>query len=192
MNRVNKTNLKYIYIFHTSSRATLKETFTAKYIVVMPRTPYKVRPKSELTPLSETTNIPAPLIWESPPRDLNSVSNVCEAAPRSWFCAPNGLNELLEVGCAFPFILTGKSTVAQINSNLGTQVGAQNNDFSAVSQIDLTRALFHLRRRLSRLRSYWIWLGLVNLVKNHADRRGWRKQKRITPLEICTITQILR
>ena len=116
MNRVNKTNLIYIYIyiyiFHTSSRATLKETFTAKYIVVMPRTPYKVRPKSELTPLSETTNIPAPLIWESPPRDLNSVSNVCEAAPRSWFCAPNGLNELLEAGCAFPFILTGKSTVA--------------------------------------------------------------------------------
>ena len=69
-------------------------------------------------------------------------------------------------------------------------MGAQNNDFSAVSQIDLTRALFHLRRRLSRLRSYWIWLGLVILVKNHADRRGWRKQKRITPLEICTITQI--
>ena len=41
-------------------------------------------------------------------RNLNSVSNVCEAAPISLFWAPNGLNELPE----FPFNLIGKSTMA--------------------------------------------------------------------------------
>ena len=39
MNRVNKTNWKYIYFFNIPSSATLKETFTAKYNGVLPRTP---------------------------------------------------------------------------------------------------------------------------------------------------------
>ena len=38
MNRVNKTNWKYI-IFNISSSATLKEAFTAKNNGVLPRTP---------------------------------------------------------------------------------------------------------------------------------------------------------
>ena len=38
MNRVNKTNWKYIIFFNISSSATLKETFTAKYNGVLPRT----------------------------------------------------------------------------------------------------------------------------------------------------------
>ena len=45
-------------------------------------------------------------------RNSTSVSNVCKAAPRSLFWASNGLNELLEVGFEFPFILIGKSTIA--------------------------------------------------------------------------------
>ena len=39
-------------------------------------------------------------------------SNVCEAVPGSFFRAPNGLNELLEVRFEFPFILINKSTTA--------------------------------------------------------------------------------
>ena len=46
MNRVNKTNWRYIYIYiyYISSLATLKETFTAKYYGVLHRTS-SVRPK---------------------------------------------------------------------------------------------------------------------------------------------------
>ena len=40
-----------------SSRATLKATITAKYNGVLPQSP-------KLTPLSETTSIPATFIWE--------------------------------------------------------------------------------------------------------------------------------
>ena len=47
MNRVNKTNWKYIYFFNIPSSATLKETFTAKYNGVLPRTPSAI-PKSEI------------------------------------------------------------------------------------------------------------------------------------------------
>ena len=39
MNRVDKTNWKYIIFFNISSNATLRETFTAKYNGVLPRTP---------------------------------------------------------------------------------------------------------------------------------------------------------
>ena len=35
-------------------------------------------------------------------RNLTSVSNVCEAAPRSLYLVPNGLNELPEVRFEFP------------------------------------------------------------------------------------------
>ena len=45
-------------------------------------------------------------------RTQTSVSNVCEAVPRSLFWAPNGLNELPEVSLEFPFILIGKLTIA--------------------------------------------------------------------------------
>ena len=47
MNRVNKTNCKYIFLYFFARRATLKESFTAKYKGVLPRKPY-VRPKSEI------------------------------------------------------------------------------------------------------------------------------------------------
>ena len=39
MNLVNKTNWKYIFFFNIPSSATLRETFTAKYNGVLPRTP---------------------------------------------------------------------------------------------------------------------------------------------------------
>ena len=57
-------------------------------------------------------------------RNVTVVSNVCEAAPRSSFWVPNGLNEFPEVCFEFPFILTGKSTMAFLTgqSNFGTQV----------------------------------------------------------------------
>ena len=42
--------------------------------------------------------------------NLTLVSNICEAALRSLFCAPNRLNELLEGGFELPFNLIGKST----------------------------------------------------------------------------------
>ena len=44
-------------------------------------------------------------------RNLTPVSNVCKAAPKSLFWAPNGLNELTEVRLEFPFNLIGKSTM---------------------------------------------------------------------------------
>ena len=65
MNRVNKTNRKYI-IFYTSSRATLKETYTAKYIGVLPRTP-QVRPKSEIY-TAERDEHPRPFHMGVPPQ----------------------------------------------------------------------------------------------------------------------------
>ena len=39
------------------------------------------------------------------------ISNIREAAPRSLFWDPNGLNKFLEVCFEFPFILIGKSTM---------------------------------------------------------------------------------
>ena len=39
MNRVDKTNWKYKIFFNISWSATLRETFTAKYNGVLPRTP---------------------------------------------------------------------------------------------------------------------------------------------------------
>ena len=44
--------------------------------------------------------------------NLSSVSNICEAVPRSLFWAPNRFNELLEVRFKFPFILIGKLIMA--------------------------------------------------------------------------------
>ena len=65
-------------------------------------------------------------------RNLTLVSNVCKAAPKSLFWAPNGLNELLDMRFEFPFNLIGKSTMAFFNrlidhgaySNVSTQVEA--------------------------------------------------------------------
>ena len=69
---------------------------------------------------------------------LVTVSNVCEAAPKSLFRTP-GLNELPE---EFPFILIDKSTMAFLRG--------QNKDFGAVLQTNLTRVSFRLRRRLEQ------------------------------------------
>ena len=44
-------------------------------------------------------------------RNLTPVSNVCKAALKSLFWAPNRLNELTEVCLEFPFNLIGKSTM---------------------------------------------------------------------------------
>ena len=41
-------------------------------------------------------------------RNQTPVSNICKAAPRSLFRAPNGLNENPEVRFEFPFNLTSK------------------------------------------------------------------------------------
>ena len=43
---------------------------------------------------------------------LTISSNVCEAAPRSLFWAPNGLDKKPEMRFEVPFILIGKSTMA--------------------------------------------------------------------------------
>ena len=53
----------YFYIF---SRATLNETFTAKYDGVLPRTPY-VRPKSEIYTPKRDDEHPHPFHMRSPP-----------------------------------------------------------------------------------------------------------------------------
>ena len=69
-------------------------------------------------------------------RNLTSVGNVCEAAPRSLFCAQNRLNVLREV--CFEFSLRPFFVVhTQILVHTGE---AQNNYFGAVSQTNLTRA----------------------------------------------------
>ena len=80
-------------------------------------------------------------------RHLTLFSNVCEAAPISLFWA-NGLNELLEMRFKFPFNLIGKLIMALLTGqswhvlkSWNTRVGAQNQDFGAVSQTDLIRSL---------------------------------------------------
>ena len=65
------------------------------------------------------------------------------------FWTPNGLNELPEVRCEFPFNLIGylnkqnKGLFYLANrgaySNLDTQLDVQNKDFDAVSQTELAR-----------------------------------------------------
>ena len=78
-------------------------------------------------------------------RNLPWVSNVCEAALTSLFLAPNEVNECPEGHFEFLFILIGKTTMAFFTanhdaySNPGTHVRAQNKNFGAVSQVDLTR-----------------------------------------------------
>ena len=75
-------------------------------------------------------------------RNYTSVSNVCEAALRSLFWAPNGLKELPEE--RFDFLSSRLANrqwhFKQANngaySNLGTQVRAKTKDFGAVSQTD--------------------------------------------------------
>ena len=56
---------QYTY-FYTFSRATLNETFTAKYGGVWPRTPY-VRPKSEIYTPKRDDEYPHPFICGVPP-----------------------------------------------------------------------------------------------------------------------------
>ena len=48
-------------------------------------------------------------------RNLTSVGNFCEAAPRFLLCAANGLDELPEGRLVFPFNLIGNSTIAFFN-----------------------------------------------------------------------------
>ena len=48
-------------------------------------------------------------------RNLTLVSDICEAAPKSLFGAPNGLNKLPEIHFIFPFNLIGKLTMAFFN-----------------------------------------------------------------------------
>ena len=88
--------------------------------------------------------------------NLTSVSNVCEEEPISLFWAPNGLRELPEKRFEFPIILIGKSTVAFLTGRSWRVLTswytdrAENKDFDAVSQKDLTRVLkFPMRRRQS-------------------------------------------
>ena len=63
------------------SRATLNETFTAKYDGVLPRTPL-VRPKSEIYPPKRDDEHPHPFhMWSPPPRNLTSLK-MLKLAPR--------------------------------------------------------------------------------------------------------------
>ena len=75
-------------------------------------------------------------------QNLNPISNIREAAPRSSFWDPNGLNKFLEVCFAFPFSLIGKSTMAFSTGQswcvqcqiLVHRWGPENKDFSALLQ----------------------------------------------------------
>ena len=48
--------------------------------------------------------------------DITLVSNVCEVALRSLFCAPSGLNKLTKVHFGFPLILISKLSMAFFTS----------------------------------------------------------------------------
>ena len=79
-------------------------------------------------------------------RDLTLVINVCEAATRSLFWTPNGLNELQEERFEFPFILIGKSTMTFLTGQSWhvlksgyTAGGPEQRFHDVVSQTDLTR-----------------------------------------------------
>ena len=75
-------------------------------------------------------------------QNLTPISNIREAAPRSLFWDPYGLNKFLEVCFAFPFSLIGKSTMAFSTGQswcVQSQIlvhrwGPENKDFSAVLQ----------------------------------------------------------
>ena len=86
---------------------------------------------------------------------VSIFSNLCEAAPRSLFSAPNGFNELPNVArFEFPFILIGKSIMAFLNTKaryksimaraqtLVHRRGPKIRIFSTVSQTHLARVLF--------------------------------------------------
>ena len=94
----------YFVIF---SSATLNETFTAKCDGVLPITP-KVRPKSEIYTLSETTSIPTPSYVESSPRDFDFNSEKEYRAYQSNFGTYENTNVLLcsstkaKTGSVFP------------------------------------------------------------------------------------------
>ena len=81
------------YIFYIFSRATLNETFTAKYYGVLPRTP-QVRPKSEIYTFKRDDEHPRPFHMQSPPppgrKDTEqhphydkSKSTIVSATPRN-------------------------------------------------------------------------------------------------------------
>ena len=77
-------------------------------------------------------------------RHLTPFSNVCEPAPMSLFLAPKRLNELLKMRFKFPFNLIGELTMAlltgqswRVLKSWYTRVGAQNQDFGAVSFVCL-------------------------------------------------------
>jgi len=80
------------------------------------------------------------------------MSNVCEATPiKSLFWNPNGLNKLLEMCFEFRSNLIGKLMMAfwtgqsQVcTSYPDTQVGAQNNNFGSVSQMDYAKGWLYL------------------------------------------------
>ena len=82
--------------------------------------------------------------------NLTLVSEVCEAVPRSLFCAPNGLNELPEGCFEFLFTLIGKSTMAF--------------SFGAVLQTDITGVLFRLWHRLYV--DYYCWQAATEQLCN--------------------------
>ena len=84
--------------------------------------------------------------------NLTSVSNVCEAVPRSlfYFRPPTDSTNYRKGVSNFLLIwLTNRQWLfEQANhgaySNPGTQVGAHNKDFGTVSQTDVTRVTFRL------------------------------------------------
>jgi len=93
MNGVNK-NIKYIY-FYILSRATLNETFRAKYDGVFPRTP---TPKSKIYTPKRDDEHPHPFHMRStpPPRALEQPIHIATQpantalSPHSSPLGPNG------------------------------------------------------------------------------------------------------
>ena len=80
---------QYIF-FMFFSRATLNETFTAKYDGVLPRTP-EVRPKSEIYPPKRDDEHPHPFhMWSPPPpREFNLTTNARISAQGAYFFFSN-------------------------------------------------------------------------------------------------------
>ena len=68
-NLLKETILKHRQIkrYSTFSRATLNETFTAKYNSVLPSEHPKWDQNPKFKSQSETTSIPTPFVWKSPP-----------------------------------------------------------------------------------------------------------------------------
>ena len=102
-----------------------------------------------------------------------------QAAPKSLFWAPGGLDELPKVHFEFHFISIGKSTMAFFYRLV--TVMARNKNFDAVSQTDLTRVQFRLYRRLSYpVRAIFSYISLQDLPNDEHEKQNVCRARRVT------------